>query len=375
MYFPMYLLLDFGVLGWLAFAVPNVVGAMMVGLIWKRTGDSERFVQKNRSSMRLFSIATVLFHIGFLGWLLESRSLAMFDDYAYGAVVMTLLMIASMLLGALGSRGWVGLAVVVLLASVAAIVATSMTSMGMGVRDPRDIVPNQSVIALALASPALAMGFLLCPHLDLTIHRARQEALGATGTAAFVIGFGVLFLVMIVFTLFYGAGILGGSWSYYVIAHIAIQSTFTMGAHMRELYEHGVVFGRDADELANPSVQRRRSAITTALSTLAIIVAVLVGIALVERWVNDWIELPTLEAQVRQDDASIATQRFNPAPRSIYQSYLSLYALVFPAWLWIGVLRGRGLGAPARLAFWLFSVVAAGPLFAWGYLGERFGLI
>lgn len=371
MYLPIYLLIDFGLLGSLAFALFNVPGALLVGWIWRRAGQSQQFVRHNEGAMRLFSIATVIFHIGFLGWFLEQRALEYLDDYAPGAVAIGLLMIGAMLLGALGSRTWRGLAVVVMLGSIAAIIATSITSGGEGVGDPRVVIPAHDVFALALASPAIALGFLLCPHLDLTIHRARQESPGRTGTAAFVIGFGVLFLTLIAFTVFYGAGAIGGSWSGYVIAYIAVQSTFTLGAHLRELFELGVVFRAGPAHDQQRGSRRRRSAITAALSTAGLVLAILVGIALVERW----LDLGVYEITVRDPDGDPATIRRTRAPRLLYESFLSLYAIVFPAWLWIGVIMGEGLGRKSRFGLWAIALVIAGPLFGYGYIEGQFWLI
>jgi len=276
-----------------------------------------------------------------------------------------------MLLGALGSKAWRGLAVAVYLVSIGAFIAAGLTSAGHSIKDPTVIIPAHGLLALALGSPALIVGFLICPHLDLTIHRVRQEMPGATGTTAFVLGFGVLFLTMIVFTLFYAAGGLTGSWSHYVVAHIAIQSTFTIGAHLRELYERGIVFRREESSVQDNSVPRHRVAITTALVTLALIGAVMVGIIMHERWIPD----RPIEFTETLSDGSTEVHFYGRNWRLIYESIMSFYAFLFPAWVWICVLMGRRLGLRSRLILWLLAIAIVGPLFAWGYFEQRYWLI
>ena len=52
-------------------------------------------------------------------------------------------------------------------------------------------------------------GFALCPYLDLTFHRARQSLAGRDAKTAFGVGFGVLFALMILFTLGYSGWLEG----------------------------------------------------------------------------------------------------------------------------------------------------------------------
>jgi hypothetical protein len=52
--------------------------------------------------------------------------------------------------------------------------------------------------ALASLAPVCVFGFLACPYLDLTFHRARQRS--NRPRASFGWGFGFFFLLMFVFT-------------------------------------------------------------------------------------------------------------------------------------------------------------------------------
>jgi hypothetical protein len=86
-------------------------------------------------------------------------------------------------------------------------------------------------------------GFLLAPYLDLTFHRARQSTTRAGGRTAFGVGFGVFFLLMIMFTALYAEPLIAAlsgarrpsirsEWVVAVLAvHLAVQTVFTVLAH------------------------------------------------------------------------------------------------------------------------------------------------
>src|SRR4051812_43352007 len=88
-----------------------------------------------------------------------------------------------------------------------------------------------------------AFGFMLAPYLDITFHRARQSTTRAGGRTAFGVGFGVFFLLMIVFTALYAEPLIGAlngtsrlsvrtDLAIAVLAvHLAIQTAFTVVAH------------------------------------------------------------------------------------------------------------------------------------------------
>src|SRR6185369_5670532 len=89
-----------------------------------------------------------------------------------------------------------------------------------------------------LIAPVCLFGFLLCPYLDLTFHRARQQLSRAQARAAFTFGFGVFFLLMIGFTLAYAAKLMGNpqmlpgrTFFWWVCLHMAVQLGFTVGIH------------------------------------------------------------------------------------------------------------------------------------------------
>ena len=71
MFLPVLLVDDFGVWGWIVFAVPNVVGAAAVGALRSPLRDSVTPADAQgfgRLSLA-FSFVTILFHTAFLGWM------------------------------------------------------------------------------------------------------------------------------------------------------------------------------------------------------------------------------------------------------------------------------------------------------------------
>ena len=64
---------------------------------------------------------------------------------------------------------------------------------------------------LIFLSPVMLIGFLLCPYLDSTFHHARQRTDDRSSRAAFSIGFGLFFLLMIVYSLAYASVVAHGT--------------------------------------------------------------------------------------------------------------------------------------------------------------------
>src|ERR1043165_610938 len=68
MFLPVLLVRDYGIWGFVVFAVPNVVGAAAMGWVL-RDGASERIVARHLRALRYFSIVTIVFQIHFAIWL------------------------------------------------------------------------------------------------------------------------------------------------------------------------------------------------------------------------------------------------------------------------------------------------------------------
>jgi hypothetical protein len=203
-------------------------------------------------------------------------------------------------------------------------------------------IPKGAAIGLASLAPVCLMGFFLCPYLDLTFHRVRQQTSPAGGRWAFGLGFGLFFLLMILFTLGYAIPLAVGATGVLALCvgiHMALQSGFTVAAHLREIL----------------TAYRRRSSQFAVLAIAVLIAAVLAG--------------------VFQDSASwLGLGR----PEIVYRIFMGFYGLVFPAYVWICIPKLSNQLTPPPTSLmqrrqFVFgaAVLLAAPLFALGFLGRQ----
>lgn len=324
LYLPIILLRNFGWPGWLAFAIPNVLGAAAVGLALRRPGASQEFVRRREPWLRAFSLWTVAFHAFFLALPLvmvaisptsSSPELTALSALALAAIVSALGL-------ALSIRAWTTAAPALLLLSFLLFFGASITGSTMS-RTP-SATGAYAPIALAYAAPAIALGFLTCPFLDLTLHATRQRLPGRAGTTAFILAFALLFPLLITGSLIYGAAwVQNGEASYYILGHMVAQSLFTVGAHSTALKNSGVRFRWT-------------------------LLAILAGSLLA------WIALRA--ESIRMSDA--------------YLVLLAAYGLAFPALVWASVALRRD--ALRTWSLITLVAIAAGALPFWmGFLERR----
>ncbi|MFG0276028.1 MAG: hypothetical protein ACF8QF_13330 [Phycisphaerales bacterium] len=345
MWLPVRLMADFGWPAWVAFALPNVLGAMMVGFVLRRREAAAAWRERHAGAMRLFGLWTVLFHIAFLSWFLVNLTAflpASVQETKAGALLSPAAALWAVGMAWIVSRLRTGGALVTAgltwLASLTFLVLARGTSDGMAIHAPP--APTNAVWpGLVWSSVSLAFGFLLCPYLDFTILRARLEAPGRTGDGAFALGFGVFFLAMIVGTLLYAwAFTTGWGFNAWIGAHVLVQSIFTMGVHMREGRERGWIFDR-----------ARASRATVLAERAAVIGLVLVALSAV-------------------DAARTGREGL------YYNGFLWAYALAFPAYVWIaGVPRRDGLLRPGVLVG--ASVILATPAFWFGAVEKHWAFL
>jgi hypothetical protein len=242
MFLPIMLLRDFGVAGYLAFAIPNVIGAAAMGTVLARPQVSWNLVQRHPTILRWFAAVTIAYHLYVVFWL-------------FGAIWAALLCVLPwMVMGAVRRQtigGWlpaisVGVAVVSWgCFSMAGNLDGAWLDVGFGARDV--FASRLSTADLWLLAPGLAAGFALCPYLDPTFQRARYSTGPGTGKLAFLLGFGVVFASMIVFTLMYAgllrrfidygdASFIDPPWRVLLGIHITLQIAFTLSAHSREFF-------------------------------------------------------------------------------------------------------------------------------------------
>ena len=151
------------------------------------------------------------------------------------------------------------------------------------------------------------LGFLLCPYLDLTFHRARQATRPVEGGLAFTLGFCVFFLTMIVFTLCYSGWLM--DWRMPVPALLAL----VLGVHF------GIQCG-----------------FTMAVHCAAI------------GWKWTYLLAAALLA---------AAGYFCPGDQQSYLIFMAFYGLAFPAYVWIAMLWGK------RIELAILAIFAAAPFY------------
>ncbi len=380
MYLPALLVRDYGIAGFLIFAVPNVIGAAAMGWVLSRKEAARRLVEKHRLACLAFSIVTVAFHAYFITWLARSMG-PHFGFEATGAhragpwVIAGIVGVVVALMIRRGLDVWA--AALVYIVSLCAIIAfyQPMVSVYDDYRSPAfgwGVAGGPAFPGALFLAPVCIFGFLLCPYLDLTFHRANLATTPRGGRVAFSLGFGVFFLLMILFTLAY-AGLFAFPTEYQVVCwaaiivstHVLCQAAFTVIVHLRE-----VVIRRQIASWLLPAA--------TVLFVLAIIAAL--GLA---RDIDDsrlsWIR-DELNAQMPMRPGEIG-----------YRVFMSFYGLLFPAYVWLCMIPTRaprfgpaattepgkphsGLDGPIgrrKLLVLLIAVAIAAPMYWLGFIERQ----
>ena len=349
MYLPVFLTRDFGWPGWVVFIVPNTIGAAAVGMLFLRGGSSRATESSHPAAFRWFSIITILFHAYFLALMLGVVASDFGQDPELGSVGALLMVALTIPFAALGRRGWHIGSIFCFVASCACVVGMLLTSPPGALSLPA--ASGAFPLAdLAATSPVIVMGFLLCPVLDLTFHRTRREEPGRTGTTAFILGLGVLFPALMIFTLLYSGGIAKGVTSLYMYGHMLGQAGFTIAAHLRELFARGFFIACDEAEWRDPDRRATRRA-RDAGAILIVLFAVLVVGMLV------WGQ-PDLHPGYT-------------ARRLVYDLFMSFYGLVFPAYVWIVMIPRRSSAGRPRHAAWAVATLLAAPFFWFGAIQQQ----
>jgi hypothetical protein len=306
MFLPVLLVRDYGMLGWIVFAVPNVIGAAAMGWVLRDADASRRFVRRHAGACFEFSLVTIAYHVFFAVWMINRL------HSGWGWAALGVYAIAAVLPG----RD------VVRFSGAALALFTSLSMWWLLYRQESALTLPTMRSALSTAHPwsglllmlPFIIGFGLCPYLDLTFHRARQNTSPSGGRLAFGAGFGVVFFAMIVFTLLYArflrpavdAKPVGQVSGLFVCLHLVGQSAFTIAAHVKELP------GRSAFVI--PSAFR----FAATAAAIVLLGAIAIG----------WL-------------ASDGSVRFRGRDfgEAVYWCFLGFYGIVFPAYL---LLQGFG---------------------------------
>ena len=333
MFLPILLLRWWGWPGFLAFAVPNVLGCALFGYVL--TPETSRaFSSRFAAWIAVFGGATIAYQAGFL----VAAGMPVALLIATPAAAMAL---------ALPPRAVAARDRVLMLAGVVAWVASCALFSRIGT-DPLADLPARGTLppaSLAWAAPFMATGFLLCPYLDPTFHLALQRS---PSRHCFGV-FGVGFAIMLLFTAGFhdpttGGADLGGPmlWGRSIVLwQWGGQAAFTVvavAAALRSL--------RDGEGVVLPRV----SAAVIALSLVSI-----AALRSIEGL------LPAMA-----DGLLPAT---GPVPgEPTYLRWLGLYGVVFPAAVLLGL---RRIPWPVQAA----AIVTAGILAEMGMIGARMPLL
>lgn len=332
MFLPVLLIRDYGPIAWFVFAIPNVVGAAAMGWVIRSRDHSLLLTVRHRAATQVFSLVTIAFHFYVMLWFVPQLIGTIAASLVFGVA---LLVMIPLLVTTLAQTT---LAIAALLASCVLMTIAS----GAGALRWPAIQSGSPFDFIGLAAVCV-LGFLTCPYLDLTFHRARQECrTNDESKIAFGVGFGVCFALMIVFTLFYAWVLITRSASPAIGAilgtHLCIQSLFTIGIHASSL---------------RASVDSPR-AHETLHRWIWVAVIAPVGMALLARF---------LEAR------GISLGRL-VAGEVGYRLFMSFYGLFAPAYVWLCIHPGRGFLPPYRRELQMFAiaVVVAAPFYWLGFM-------
>lgn len=340
MFLPILLVRDFGPWAFLAFAVPNVLGAAAMGWVLDK-GRSQRLVAAHPFALRAFAAVTIAFQTFFGLWLAagnDTGPLGPLDDLAAASI--RAILAFALIIPALGPpRGLTASAVWV--ASAATLVAF-LGERGVPAMPAAAIRPTAELLPLA---GVCALGFLLCPYLDPTFHRAAQDA--PSPRAAFSLGFCLLFLAMILGTLLYLPRALAADRdlstpvAWLAVTHIGLQLAFTIREHLRA----GTALGGSRDPAG---VSLRTPAFAVGVASVILF-----------HWVGDG-TVPRLGLTMGE---------------AAYRAFMVFYGLVFPAYVWLCLIppRGRSFAPPSRstVRIFTFACGVALPFYWMGFMQRQ----
>ena len=349
MFLPVLLVRDFGLLGWVAFAVPNVLGAAAVGWVMRTPRDSAAFTVRHATAVGAFSAVTIVLQTFTLAWLL-TRLVGGTVGLVVAALVALLPLVATRLGPSLPRLApWLWLGSILVGSVLWSVGATDLPDVG-----PIDVLPLLGLAAVC------ALGFLTCPLLDASLQAARQTG-GDRAWLVFGVGFGLLFPAMILLTLGYADVLPGlmiaeftlqstaGTAAVAIAVHLAAQVAYTNLAHLWALTNLAAATER-------PGLRPGGTWVATALA------CALLGWGLA-------VEVPIVASDGTETLVSLFRAEWlgYGYGEVAYRALLAFYGLLFPVYLLLPTWRTRlvviALAAgPIALGFF-------GGMMAWASIG------
>jgi hypothetical protein len=325
LYLPRIMIERWGWPGFIAFAVPNVVGCAAFGYVVRTPQRSRMLVQRHGTVMVGFSIITVAYHLFFIVWLFDELLPHLREHWwlplAAAAIVYGLGLVFSFF----DDRDFLVLTVIVYGTSLAA-----FWSVGFNAFEHIAWTGRDQRSELWWLVPTIAFGFLLCPYLDLTFHRALRRSHNRHSFAVF----GLAFAAMILLTclIWFSPKVIAERiLPALALAHILTQCVFTVGAHLREV------------RLAPALVNAERRMLAMAAPLLA---------------------APLLYLSRMFTDA--------PAGEDLYLRFLGFFGLIFPAYVFVFMTRSNASPQTWKIkAMFVGALIASLPCYELGFLHHR----
>jgi hypothetical protein len=215
-------------------------------------------------------------------------------------------------------------------------------------RVPAAAVPLDRLIWLV---PTICFGFVLCPYLDLTFHRALQKSPNRRLTFAM---FGVTFALMLVLTvmLWFGTRLwYAHAISALAIGHILAQLVFTCGVHLREVR-------------VSPAFSSIANRWLALLAPAAGIAALPIAKWLIEHAPAAWVRSLSPEALSTGPDAMVIGEW-------TYLDFMFAYGWIFPAYVLLAIVSRRPFTRPREWTTFAALSLLAVPCYVQGFLLNR----
>lgn len=324
MWLPLVLMTQYGWPGFWLFAIPNVLGCAGMGYLIRSRQQSERLVVLHRGPMRWFSVATIAYQLFFLAFIFGGRGWmpSVLDGTLPGLVVPLIAFAIALAMSWLPWKAWPWLGALVFLATMGSWIAS-----GNGFSEDIGWSGTEPELELWPLAPIIILGFIACPWLDPTFHRARQLA---PSRHAFGV-FGICFFVVLLFVATYFRFYSFETWDL-VLPFLFYQATFTISVHMREI------------RLLEANDGWGSTSLLTTISLLGVAIGFLI-------WMTCCFDI----ARAWLDDT--------------YLRFLGLYGLVFPAWI-LAFMLGNARRDTLTISLLVIGLLIAMPMAELGMIHD-----
>ncbi len=226
LFLPIIMLRLFGWPGFLLFAIPNIAGVVIFGYLFDEK-SCLRLLHEHRPAIRIFSIATSAYQLFFIAWLWSHLYAG--GSPTAGAAIALGVWVVGLLLAAVPDRAWCWLGVLTWIVSLGLFIALGTGGLG------RPLAESELTSTdLLLVAPSIIFGFLFCPWLDASFHRARIRSRSPHAFAVFAVAFAPMILLSCAYSS-QGMLVVGAV----ALTQITMQAGFTNAVHARDAWLGG----------------------------------------------------------------------------------------------------------------------------------------